>query len=91
MVADSGIHETEEAAMTAITRTDGQSQSAAGARLVHMRSHGGHRQEYQELFAALFGLSLSTGPSRSDEPVPPSSRHEQFYSARLTMTMLGFS
>lgn len=47
--------------MTAITRTDGQSQSAAGARLVHMRSHGGHRQEYQELFAALFGLSLSTG------------------------------
>jgi hypothetical protein len=47
--------------MSAITRTDGQSPNAAGARLVHMRSHGGHRQEYQELFAALFDLSPSTG------------------------------
>lgn len=47
--------------MTAITHTDGQSPNAAGERLVHMRSHGGHRQEYQELFAALFGLAPSTG------------------------------
>jgi len=47
--------------MTAITRTDGQSPNAAGARLVHMRSLGGHRREYQDLFSALFDLAPSTG------------------------------
>ncbi|KZY01808.1 MULTISPECIES: hypothetical protein [unclassified Sulfitobacter] len=47
--------------MTAVSRADTQTPRIGSLRLVYMRSNGGHRQEYQDLFASLFGLSPSTG------------------------------
>lgn len=61
MVADPRIPEPAEEAMTGAPLSEGQRPGAAGVRLVHMFNHDGHRQEYQELFAALFDLAPSTG------------------------------
>lgn len=47
--------------MIASSHYYGEFPKVARAGLVHMCSNGGHRQEYQNLFATLFDLSPSTG------------------------------